>query len=408
MTPWRVPYPKFGGDGGLRRVGALAERLGVELGAFGATGAVITGSNGKGSTAAMLASILRQAGGPVGLFTSPHLFALNERFAIDGEDIGDAELAHHWARVRAAADVYCAEMGEVFGGFEFLFLIAADWFAARGCAFTVWEAGIGGRYDPTRLVTPRRTALVSLDLEHTALLGDTLEAIAFDKLDAAPAGATVFCGESCAPLRDRIEAHCAMRGVSSVFPDARITDALPLAGRHQRNNAALAIALARDMAALNEDMIARGLAATRWPGRLEIINSDPLIVIDVGHTPAAIRAALDSFKSMQDARDGVLVCGASVDKSAAEMICALAPAFPVIVCTAACHKGRPAGEIAVVAAAANPDAEILIADDIVDARRIALAKARGGAAIYVAGGLFVAAEFRCAHLGLDPAALVFF
>jgi dihydrofolate synthase/folylpolyglutamate synthase len=406
MKTWRVPYPKFGGEGGLKRVGAIAAGMGIDFAAFGANGAVITGSNGKGSTAAMLVSILRESGVSVGLFTSPHLFALNERFTIDGEDISDDALGLHWERARAAADAYCAKNGEVFGGFEFLFLIAADWFAARRCAFTVWEAGIGGRLDPTKLVAPKRTALVSLDLEHTALLGDTLEAIAFDKLDAAPPGATVYCGESCFPLRDRIEAHCAERGVTPVF--VAPSQSAPLPGAHQRNNAALAIALARDMTALTDDQIARGLGATRWPGRLEVIDTEPLIVIDVGHTPAGVRAALDGFQAMQGARDGVLVCGASVDKSAAEMIGVLAPAFPVIVCTAARRKGRPSGEIAVAARAANPDAEIVIAEDMADARRLALAKARAGAAIYVAGGLFMAAEFRAAHLGLDPAALAFF
>ncbi len=93
MKTWRVPYPKFGGEGGLKRVGAMATRLGIDLAWFGANGAVITGSNGKGSTAAMLASILRETGGSVGRFTSPHLFALNERFAIDGEDISAKALA---------------------------------------------------------------------------------------------------------------------------------------------------------------------------------------------------------------------------------------------------------------------------------------------------------------------------
>ncbi len=284
--------------------------------------------------------------------------------------------------------------------------VAADWFAARACAFTVWEAGIGGRLDPTKLVAPRRTALVSLDLEHTALLGDTLEAIALDKLGAAPAGATVFCGETCMPLRAPIEAFCAEHGVTPVFVEP--AQAAPLPGVHQRNNAALAIALAHDIARLTDEKIARGLAATRWPGRLEVIDEDPLIVIDVGHTPAGIRAAVEGFMAMRGERSGVLVCGASVDKPAADMIGALAPEFPVIICTAARHKGRPAGEIATAARAANPDAEIIIAEDIAEARRIALAKARAGAAIYVAGGLFVAAEFRAAHLGLDPASLAFF
>src|SRR6185312_15185765 len=99
--PWRVPYPKFGDGPGLERVAAVARRLGIDLAAFGQNGAVIVGSNGKGSTAAMTAALLQQAGVSVGLFTSPHLFDFNERFKIDGEDMSDEELEHHWRRVAA-------------------------------------------------------------------------------------------------------------------------------------------------------------------------------------------------------------------------------------------------------------------------------------------------------------------
>jgi dihydrofolate synthase/folylpolyglutamate synthase len=174
MRLWRVPYPKFGRGPGLERVAAIAAVLGVDLAGFGAQGAVIVGSNGKGSTAAMTAAVLRQTGASVGLFTSPHLFDLNERFRIDGEDIGDDELDHHWDRIAAAAEV--AGKTQELGGFEFLFLIAADWFAAHACAHTVWEAGIGGRLDPVRLIEAKRVALTALDLEHTELLGITLAA----------------------------------------------------------------------------------------------------------------------------------------------------------------------------------------------------------------------------------------
>ena len=102
MRIWRVPFPKFGAGPGLDRVAVIADRLGVDLAGFGTRGAVIVGSNGKGSTAAMTAALLEQTHAPVGLFTSPHLFALTERFRIDGEDISDAELEHHWARVAVA------------------------------------------------------------------------------------------------------------------------------------------------------------------------------------------------------------------------------------------------------------------------------------------------------------------
>lgn len=404
MRAWRVPYPKFGSGPGLVRVATVAERLGFDLASFGATAAVIVGSNGKGSTAAMTAALL---GASAGLFTSPHLFALNERFRIGDEDISDDELEHHWDRVFAAVEA--AGQTTELGGFEFLFLIAADWFAARGCAYTVWEAGIGGRLDPVRLIEAKRLALTSLDLEHTSLLGSTLEEIARDKIDAAPAGANLFVSESCLPQRVAIEAHCAERGV---FPKFVSSDGLgaiqpPLFGLHQRSNAALALELARDLAPIADP--AAGFAATRWPGRLEIIDDDPLTIIDVGHTPDAIRQAVESFNTtLRGERDAVLVCGASADKGAAAIIDALAPHFSTIICAAARHKGAPAAEIAAHCNAANPQAEITIAESVAEARRLARAKAGGAGVIYVAGGLFLAAELKWVHLGRDPAFLAFF
>jgi dihydrofolate synthase/folylpolyglutamate synthase len=400
MRLWRVPYPKFGQGPGLERVGLIANKLGVDLARFGETGAVIVGSNGKGSTAVMTAALLAANGANVGLFTSPHLFALNERFRIGDEDIADEELEHHWDRVAAAAEV-CGKTAEL-GGFEFLFLIAADWFATRGCAHTVWEAGIGGRLDPVRLIAARRLALTSLDLEHTALLGDTLADIAREKIDAAPKGATLFVSESCEAVRGDIDAHCAERGVAPVWTGQ--TDA-PLAGVHQRQNAALALALTRDVVAIGDDEATKAWAALRWPGRLEVIDQNPLIVIDVGHTPAAIVAARAGFDAMRGERDAVLACGASADKEVVALIGALARGFSTIICAAARHKGAPAAEIAAAAYTANPQAELVIADSVAEARRLALARARP---IYVAGGLFLAAEFKWVHLGRDPALLAFF
>lgn len=403
MRPWRVPYPKFGAGPGLERTAAVAKRLGLDLASFGERAAVIVGSNGKGSTAAMTAAILAQADASVGLFTSPHLLTLNERFRIGDEDISDDELAHHWDHVAAAIEA--EGVAETIGGFEFLFLIAVDWFAARGCAYTVWEAGLGGRLDPVRLVTARRLALTALDLEHTALLGETLEAIAREKIEAAPPGATLFVSASCAPQWDPIERHSAELGLNCSFVTP--ADHAPLAGAHQRENAALAIALARNMAAMDAAAIEAGLARTRWPGRLEIINHEPLVVIDVGHTPRGVAAALAGFQTLRGERDAVLICGASQDKDAGALIAALAPAFETIICAAARHKGEAAAKIATHAFAAHPRAEIVVADSVAEARRIALARGASGA-IYVAGGLFLAAEFKAVHSGVDPALLAFF
>jgi dihydrofolate synthase/folylpolyglutamate synthase len=401
MTPWRVPYPKFGTPPALPRVAAIAQRLGIDPAAFGEHGAVIVGSNGKGSTAAMTAALLEQTGANVGLFTSPHLWRLNERFRLNGRDIGDAELEHHWRRVQAIADAYASETNEKFGAFEFLFLIAADWFAACCAHYTVWEAGIGGRLDPVRLIAARRVALTSLDLEHTELLGETLEAIALDKLEAAPRGAKAFVAASCLPQRAAIEAHCVLRGVDAAFVDDTCLGALspPLAGGHQRSNAALALNLAHDMTALSLAQLQTGMAATRWPGRLEAVSRDPLAVIDACHTPRAAAAARAGFAEMTDPRQATLICGASEGKNVAGIISALAPGFSRIICARASHKGARPDEVAALAQEANPAAAVAIAGTVAKARIRWLA---GGGPTLVAGGLFLAAEFRALHLGVNP------
>ena len=432
MTQPVTPFPKYGAGIGLHRVCAIAETLGVDLAGFGARACVITGSNGKGSVAAMTASILSAAKGKVGLFTSPHLFSIHERFAIDGEAIDDVMLERHWTRALDAAEAYeKAHPEDCLGGFEFLFLVAASWFAEAHCSFTVWEAGIGGRYDPARLIEAPHAALVSLDFEHTALLGKTLEEIAFDKSDACAEGGALYVGDIAAELLRRLQVYCGLRRVrAQSVGDWRVCEdgahialelggvsvdiAPPLAGPHQCNNTAIAARLAYDMliesghdADAVRAAIVAGLAATCWPGRLETIEDRPPVVIDVGHTPAAIESARAGFLAMH--RPCVLVCGASVDKAADEIVAALAPDFRVIVCAQAAHKGRPAAEIAALAQQRNTEAEIIVAESMADARQAALHRAEAlHGAVYVAGGLFLAAEFKAIHQGLDPRGLHFF
>ncbi len=407
MSMWRVPYPKFGAGPGLVRVFSVARRLGVDLGEFSSGSVVVVGSNGKGSTASMCAALLQQTGAPTGLFTSPHLLRLNERFRIDGNDVEDNELEHHWRRVEEATRAAGVERS--LGGFEFLFLIAADWFAARGCRYIVWEAGIGGRLDPVRAVKAQRMGLTALDWEHTELLGATLTEIACDKAEAAPVGGKLYLGDIEQDVANALDAHCRKRAVSVMrLPPLADCDP-PLAGVFQRSNAALAVALAADAAPLSRAQVQAGLAATRWPGRLEIVSADPFTIIDVGHTPRAVAAALAGFEVMRGERPAVLVCGASADKDVAAIIGALSRRFETIICAAAFHKGAPAAEVAAIAAGVNPGAEIVVAEDIVDARRIAESKARDRAgAIYVAGGLFLTAEYKATLSGFDPGRLAFF
>ncbi len=434
--------PKYGDGVCLARLDALLEALAIDRAALRCKSVVVTGSNGKGGTAAFCASIARAFGLRTGLFTSPHLFRFNERFKIDGVDIDDASLARLVARVTRGIAEIAARRRETFGAFEAQFALACLYFQEARCDVAVFEAGIGGRYDPVRLVGARTTCVTSVDLEHVELLGHALELISADKSDACAAGGTVIYGENCRPLRDHLAAYNRNRDVTGVFVRDEIAIAgeavtadgqrfdlriggrgwaalqIGLAGAFQIDNAAVAAALflqwlasaGRDAPPAGIDAALRsGLRNTRWPGRLDIVGRDPLVVIDVGHTPDGVKQALAGLRAVHGESGWVLVLGVSRDKKADAIVGTLAPWFATIICTAAHHKGADPQVIAEAVRATNPAAEIVVAPDIVDAvdRAVALARS-SGRKVYVAGGLFLAIEFASVLRGGNPDELDFF
>ncbi len=179
-----INAPRFGSGIGLARVDFLLSSLNVDRTWLARSGIAITGSNGKGSTAAMCAEIARAHHLKTGLFTSPHLYRYEERVKIDGREISRETLDEAIARVELFVHEYKdSHPQQSFAAFEILFAATVDIFYRERCEVCVFEAGIGGRYDPVRLVNSQVAAITSLDLEHTAVLGDSLEAICFDKLD---------------------------------------------------------------------------------------------------------------------------------------------------------------------------------------------------------------------------------
>lgn len=210
--------PKYGNGVCLARLARLLDSLGIDRARLQRNSVVITGSNGKGSTAAFCASIGRAAGLRTGLFTSPHLYRFNERFQIDGMAIDDTQLAAMIARIEAAIRNVSAQLpDESFGAFEAQFALACLYFQEMECDFAVFEAGIGGRYDPVRLVGADITCVTSVDLEHVALLGNSLELISADKSDACAAGGTIIYGENCRQLRPHLTEYNRNRKVTSLF-----------------------------------------------------------------------------------------------------------------------------------------------------------------------------------------------
>jgi dihydrofolate synthase/folylpolyglutamate synthase len=434
--------PKYGEGVCLARMAELLELLAIDRLTLQRNSIVVTGSNGKGSTAAFCANIARAYGLRTGLFTSPHLFRFNERFQIDGAPIGDDDLRRLVARIGAAIADIAKRRGEQFGAFEAMFALACLYFQESECEFAVFEAGIGGRYDPVRLAGAAVTCVTSVDYEHVELLGDSLELIVSDKSDACASGGRIIYGDNCRSLRPHIVEYNRNRKVTSRFvrDEIRIGGQLvsasgqrfdfgfgdyefrsldtTLLGAFQFNNAAIAVTLfllwleqARpgEASAGIEAAVRSGLRDTRWPGRLEIIAQSPLTVIDVGHTPDAIRQSLASLKQAFGAQAWILVVGVSFDKKIDEIAGALAPSFDTIICTSAHHKGEDAAALAGVVRAVHPQASVHIAATIEDAFRISQTLAASlDRKIYVAGGLFTAIEFAAVARGICAKDLDFF
>jgi dihydrofolate synthase/folylpolyglutamate synthase len=419
--------PKYGDGVCLARLAELLDALAVDRARLQHNSVVVAGSNGKGSTAAFCANIARAYGLRTGLFTSPHLLRVNERFQVDGALVGDDDLARLKSRIEAAIGEISQRRGEKFGAFEALFALACLYFQESECEFTVFEAGIGGRYDPARLVGALVTGVTSVDYEHVELLGNSLELIASDKSDACASGGTIVYGENCRTLRPHLTEYNRYRAITALFVrdqigiggesvaatgqrfdfwfggyEFRLLE-MNLLGAFQFNNAAIAITLfllwlqrvrPGETPAKIEASVRSGLRDARWPGRLEVIKQDPLIVVDVGHTPDGIMQSLAGLKAIYGAQGWILVVGVSIDKKADEIVGALASSFDMIICAAAHHKGMDAENIAAAVRKANPKAKLHVAATIEGAVEISGALAASqNRKIYVAGGLFVAIEY---------------
>lgn len=403
----------------------------------------VTGSNGKGSVCAMLSAILNAAGVGNGLYTSPHFWDFHERIALAGRLIPEAELAAAMAwfeeRRRRYADLH---RDDEVSGFEASTAIALRYFSEKQPSTVVAEAGIGGRYDPTRIIPGRLAVLVSLDLEHTDLLGRSVEEIAYDKCDLAPDGSVLVVGSLPPEILRRLRGYCRMRSVRIVIAEdscavtrsaftpsgmqadltwgeGRLEDLeIGLFGEHQVRNAAISLVTAREWLARHRphmsaaELVAaarRGLRVVRWPGRFERLQTDPEVFVDVGHTPAAVAAVVDTAKKLLEDRRIVLVTGVSHDKEARMIVHPLVEIADAVICTRAYHKGLAASSIAELVRERNPAMPFVVEEQIEHAVNRAVEQAAAeGMTVLVAGGYFVAAEAAAALRGRDPRDLRFF
>ncbi|GAA0474558.1 dihydropteroate synthase [Halococcus dombrowskii] len=380
----------------------------------------IAGSNGKGSTARMVASVLREAGLDVGLYTSPHLDSVRERVRVDGRMITESALAEYVATIRPYVLERAAD-GDAPTFFEVLTGMALWEFRRQSVDVAVLEVGLGGRYDATSVVDPVASAITSVTLEHTDMLGDTVGEIGRDMATVAPREndiVTAATGDARAAIDesagdavtvgtdgDVSVTHEGRTGIENAIrlsgADWTVETQLSLLGAHQAENAGIAAALARQVTdefdvECDEETLARGLRAAYWPGRFEVLERDPLVVLDGAHNPGACERLADTLDEF-DFENLHLVFGALADKDHRGMVDALPTPEHVV----ACRPDVPRAEDNAVLAEVFDDSHVETSSDVTDALQTALEAAEPNDCVLVCGSLYVVREARTRWSRLD-------
>ncbi|MBI4306544.1 MAG: bifunctional folylpolyglutamate synthase/dihydrofolate synthase [Chloroflexi bacterium] len=393
----------------------------------------VAGTKGKGSTCAMIAAALAAHGVKTGLYTSPHLHTFRERIQVDGQLIAEDQFAgliqDLWRHVETVASY--GDRGTVTV-FELLTAMAFEHFRGSGAGFQVIEVGLGGRLDATNLVRPQLAVITPVGLDHVAILGDTIPAIAAEKAGIIKPGAPVVFGRQVPEGRavivgtarrlgvdaiDALEAT-ALEGDPEVVGDrqrfsvrtafARYEVDLPLLGPHQADNARTAIASLEMLnghgVGLRPIAVELGLASTRWPGRFQILaGTNPLVVVDGAHNADSAEALLATFLSRFPQRGKVLlVYGATRGHEPVETARKLESLKPLVVATRTRHpKAIDPVELAGALRSAGLDVTA-VAPNTEAALMAAQAMAEGADIILAAGSLFVAAEVIEKVRGIRP------
>ena len=312
----------------------------------------IAGTNGKGSTAAMTASILQKAGYRTGLYTSPYIYRFNERMQVNGQQIEDDELAAITEYVKPLAD----SMEESPTEFELVCCIAFEYFLRQKCDIVVLEVGMGGALDSTNVIeTPEVAVITNIGLDHTEVLGDTVEKIAETKAGIFKDNghAVIYRGsESVEAVFERV---CAEKNgqlhkadfdslvlkshdlFGQVFDCGSRKDlALPLLGDHQLHNASVVLSVADALIAqgwnITEENIRDGIRDVSWPGRFDIVSRDPLFIIDGGHNPQCIEALVKNIQDYLQNKNVIALTGVLADKDYGEMYRPVMPLINQFVC----------------------------------------------------------------------------
>jgi len=392
----------------------------------------VTGTNGKGSVCAMASSVLTAAGHVTGLYTSPHLVSFTERFRIDGVDAAKSDVVELAAKLRRLVEQQAPELSPTF--FEFTTAMAFDYFAARNAEAVVLEVGMGGRLDSTNVVEPLCTAITNVEMEHAEYLGDTLMDVAFEKAGIIKPGVPLVTSEKKPEVVAYLEQRCSDAG-SPIYILGRDFTVNPhparlgpggyrqefdyegpggplpglsirLPGRHQAENAAVAVCSLRIMSSLglavSDEDIRVGLGGSRWEGRLEIVSARPLVVLDGAHNPASVASLVDAVRRdfAGTYKRLIMVVGVLDDKDLAGMLGMLMPLGDEVVFTSAAYE-RAVPPRKLMEAAPAYTGGVSFCDTVADALRLALSRASEQDMVLVAGSLYVVGEAKAFLAGSE-------
>lgn len=417
---------KFGYNLGLGRITQLLKMLGnpheqlkvIHIG----------GTNGKGSTSAMVTSILKAAGYRVGFFSSPHLHRYTERMTINGMEIPEAMVASLLSEIRPVLEEMVREGFEHPTEFEVNTALALLYFAREQVDFAVLEVGLGGAIDSTNVVNPLVAVITNVGMDHMDYLGDTLEEIANVKGGIIKPNCQVVTGSDKEEVVQILEDICRQKAarlwqLGKDFQVELIANTLdgvifnfdgygtsyqklqvPLLGEHQAVNGAIAVATVKSLAAygfqIPAEAIYQGLQQVRWPARLEIIKRDPLVLIDGAHNVDGARTLRKSLERLFTYDKLILVIGMLADKEREKVLEMLAPLAQVLVVTRP-NSPRAENWEEMVSFGSRYVKEVIVQPDIHEAIEQALAMAGAKDLVCITGSLYMVAEARCYLLSLN-------
>ena len=409
--------PRFPEKPGLKRIQSLLRRMGNPQNQLWFIH--VAGTNGKGSTTAMLAEIFQRAGYRTGRFVSPFILEFRERIQVNGEMIPPQELCTLWEQVKTHSRAMEREEGFAPSEFEVVTAIAMAYFARSQCQMVVLEVGLGGRFDATNVIScPEAAVLTNLGLDHTQYLGETIQEIAMEKCGILkhggaavvspgqdPQALEVICrrareeGVSLHPARleDLQVQECSLAGSRVVWKGLSLD--LPLVGTFQLRNLAAVlqtVCLLRERGwLLSDEAVVRGVANTRFPARMERFAQQPLVLLDGAHNPHGARALGETLDTLAKGRPVTLLMGMMRDKAVGEVLACLLPrAQGLVTAPVSIPRALSPRELALEAEKCGGKLPIRQGNTLEEALALALEMTQPQGVLLICGSLYLAGEIR--------------